>query len=53
MMTSQTPRAIFSTEDFGLLREAIAAYLRQIDDDSRSSKYVSLHHRLGRGMPKG
>jgi hypothetical protein len=41
-------RPMFSNEDFGLLREAVAAYARQIADDPRSSKFVSLHHRLGR-----
>lgn len=53
-MTSQTPRAIFSTEDFGLIRDAVAAYIREIGDDPRvQSKYVSLHHRLGRALPRG
>lgn len=51
-MTSQTPRAIFSTEDFGLLRDAVAFYVRQLGDDPKSSKYVSLHHRLGRALPR-
>ena len=55
--TDQTPtgeptparaRAVFSTEDFSLLREAVAAYVKQLGDDPRSSKLVSLHHRLGR-----
>lgn len=41
-------RPMFSNEDFGLLREAVAAYARQIADDPRSSKFVALHHRLGR-----
>ena len=50
-MTTPQPRAVramFSNEDFGLLREAVAAYVRQIGEDPRSVKYVSLHHRLGR-----
>jgi hypothetical protein len=41
-------RPIFSNEDFGLLREAVAAYVREIGDDPRSVKFASLHHRLGR-----
>lgn len=48
MTQPSAARATFSTEDFGLLREAVAAYVRQIGDDPRSVKYVSLHHRLGR-----
>ncbi len=52
-MTSQTPRAIFSSEDFGLLRDAVAAYVRQLGDDPLTSKYVALHHRLGRALPRG
>jgi hypothetical protein len=49
MSTMPSPaRATFSTEDFSLIREAVAAYVRQIGDDPRSAKYVSLHHRLGR-----
>lgn len=48
MPTPALARPIFSTEDFGLLREAVAAYVREIGDDPRSTKYVSLHHRLGR-----
>lgn len=48
MPTPRPARAVFSNEDFGLLREAVAAYVRQIGEDPRSSKYVCLHHRLGR-----
>jgi hypothetical protein len=48
MPTPAPARPMFSTEDFGLLREAVAAYVRQIGEDPRSSKYVCLHHRLGR-----
>lgn len=48
-MTQPRPaRPMFSTEDFSLLREVVAAYAREIADDPRSSKFVSLHHRLGR-----
>ena len=51
MTTPTEPRPVrpmFSTEDFSLLREAVAAYVKQLGDDPRSSKLVSLHHRLGR-----
>jgi hypothetical protein len=41
-------RAVFSTEDFGLLREAVAAHLRAIADKPESVKFSNLYHRLGR-----
>lgn len=41
-------RAVFSTEDFGLLKEAVGAYVRQIADEPKSVKFVNLYHRLGR-----
>ena len=44
----QRSRAVFSTEDFGLMKEAVSAYIKQIADDPRSSKFVNLYHRLGR-----
>ncbi|MDJ0278997.1 hypothetical protein QLH51_19635 [Sphingomonas sp. 2R-10] len=49
-MTHEPPRsrAVFSTEDFGLLKEAVGAYVRQIADDPRSSKFSNLYHRIGR-----
>ena len=55
-MTQDTPeqpqparsRAVFSQEDFGLIRTAIAHYLREIQDKPESVKYANLYHRLGR-----
>ncbi|MBN8841596.1 MAG: hypothetical protein J0I25_15530 [Sphingomonadales bacterium] len=44
----QRSRAVFSTEDFGLMKEAVAHYVRTIADDPRSAKFSSLYHRLGR-----
>ena len=44
----QRSRAVFSTEDFGLLKEAVGAYVRQIAEEPRSSKFSNLYHRLGR-----
>lgn len=41
-------RAVFSTEDFGLMKEAVGAYVRQIAGDPKSSKFSNLYHRLGR-----
>ena len=41
-------RAVFSTEDFSLLKEAVRHYLQAIQDKPESTKYASLYHRLGR-----
>jgi hypothetical protein len=41
-------RAVFSTEDFGLLREAVAAHLRAVAEQPESVKFSNLYHRLGR-----
>ncbi|MGI6246333.1 MAG: hypothetical protein ACOYJQ_11260 [Pseudochelatococcus sp.] len=41
-------RAVFSQEDFDLIRTAIAHYLKEIGDKPESSKYSNLYHRLGR-----
>ena len=50
-MTTPEParaRAVFSTEDFKLLRTAVAAYLKEVQDSPESIKYSNLYHRLGR-----
>src|SRR3546814_14115099 len=36
-------RAVFSTEDFELLKTAVAHYLKVIEDKPESSKYVNLY----------
>ena len=42
-------RAIFSPQDFDLLKEAVAAFIRQMpEDDPRSRQFSQLFHRLGR-----
>lgn len=41
-------RAVFSTEDFALLRTAVLTHLRTIEDSPDSVKYSNLYHRLGR-----
>ena len=48
--TIEPPRArpVFTTDDFGLMKEAVAHYVKQIADDPRSAKFSSLYHRLGR-----
>lgn len=47
----QRARAVFSTEDFSLLREAVAHYLGEIRDQPASIKFAHLYHRLGRVAP--
>lgn len=48
-MTEPTrARAVFSTEDFGLMKEAILHYLKVIQDKPESTKFSNLYHRLGR-----
>jgi hypothetical protein len=44
----QRSRAVFSTEDFRLIREAIGAHLQAIKDTPESAKFANLYHRLGR-----
>jgi hypothetical protein len=44
----QRSRAVFSTEDFGLLRVAVAHYLNTTRDSPDLKKYGHLYHRLGR-----
>ena len=41
-------RAVFSTEDFRLLKQAVQYYLQNNLDSPDSIKYSSLFHRLGR-----
>ena len=41
-------RAVFSSEDFALLRTAVLHHLRAHQDDPDSVKYSNLYHRLGR-----
>jgi hypothetical protein len=41
-------RAVFSTEDFQLLKAAVLTHLDLIKDQPASSKYSALYHRLGR-----
>jgi len=44
----QRSRAVFSTEDFRLIREAVGAHLRQVKNSPESTKFANLYHRLGR-----
>lgn len=41
-------RAVFSTEDFALLKVAVADYLEKVKDSPDSIKFGRLYHRLGR-----
>lgn len=48
-MNEPTPsRAVFSTEDFKLLRAAVAGHLQHVKDEPVSVKYANLYYRLGR-----
>lgn len=49
-MEPARPRAVFSNEDFRLLRTAVMHYVRTADDPE-SVKYANLLHRLGRVAP--
>jgi len=48
MSQPTTARPVFSTEDFRLVRKAVAEYIRTNQDDVNAPKFVNLHHRLGR-----
>ena len=42
-------RAVFSSADFALLKEALGEFIRTLSDgDPRSHQATSLYHRLGR-----
>jgi len=40
-------RAVLSTEDFKLIREAVIFWLRANEDSPDSVKFSNLYHRLG------
>lgn len=43
------PRAVFSSADFDLLKEAVGEYIRNLPQgDPRSRQLTQLYHRLGR-----
>jgi hypothetical protein len=48
MNEPQKPRAVFSTEDFKLLKTAVKHYLETNQDSPESVKFANLYHRLGR-----
>lgn len=41
-------RAVFSQQDFELIRVAVAHYLQVVKDTPDSIKYSNFYHRLGR-----
>jgi hypothetical protein len=41
-------RAVFSSEDFDLLRTAVLHYLKEGGDRAHRIKFANLYHRLGR-----
>ena len=46
-------RAVFSPEDFALLKKAVGAYmtLPEVQESPESIKFSNLYHRLGRIAP--
>lgn len=44
----QRSRAVFSSEDFELIRTAVEHHLQTLQDRSEAVKYSNLYHRLGR-----
>lgn len=48
MTTPERSRAVFSTEDFRLMKVAVAHYLKTNQESPDSVKYSNLYHRLGR-----
>ena len=50
MAEPQRDRAVLSTEDFKLIREAVLSHLKQIEDSPESVKFSNLYHRLGSAL---
>ena len=48
MSDPKPARATFSTEDFRLLRNAVARHIRDLGEHPDAVKYANLFHRLGR-----
>ena len=48
MNTPERSRAVFSTEDFRLMKTAVAHYLKTNQQCPDSVKFSNLYHRLGR-----
>jgi hypothetical protein len=48
MPEPRTARAIFSSEDFDLLRTAVLHYLKEGCEGQKQIKFANLYHRLGR-----
>ncbi|TWF58421.1 hypothetical protein [Neorhizobium alkalisoli] len=47
-ISPERTRAVFSNEDFKLIRTAIQSYMQEVADQPESKKYSNLYHRLGR-----
>jgi hypothetical protein len=48
MAEPQRSRAVFSTEDFRLIRNALVHYLKEVQGQPDAVKAANLYHRLGR-----
>jgi hypothetical protein len=47
MAEPKRARAVLSTEDFALIREAVLFYLQANGENEGSAKFSNLYHRLG------
>ena len=47
MMEPARARAVLSTEDFRLIREAVLHWMQTNEDDPKTSKFSHIYHRLG------
>lgn len=48
MNPPERPRAVFSIDDFRIIRDALAHYLKVVPDGPDATRCASLYHRLGR-----
>lgn len=48
MPNEPRPRAVFSIDDFRLMREALAHYIKTAPEGPDNVKVANLYHRLGR-----
>ncbi|MBU6267982.1 MAG: hypothetical protein KGN34_10605 [Sphingomonadales bacterium] len=47
MAEPKLARAVLSTDDFKLIREAVLFYLQNNTDKDGTARYANLYHRLG------
>ena len=52
MSEPKAARAVLSTEDFALIREAVLFYLQNNVDKDGTAKFANLYHRLGSAVKR-